>query len=302
MKTKFLSALREKLPQAEYVLDEPMSAHTSFKVGGPADIMLLPGSEEEVAGMVCLAKECGLPFIVLGKGSNLLVRDRGIRGLVLKIGDKMASIVLGGTTVTCGAGATLAEAAGAAAGAGLTGLEFASGIPGSVGGGVCMNAGAYDGEMKDVLLLAEALTLDGEIITLPRDEMQMSYRHSLFSQGGHVVLKGSFQLRPGKEKDIREKMADLNQRRRLKQPLDMPSAGSTFKRPANGYASCLIDEAGLKGFSVGGAQVSEKHAGFIVNKGGATASDILRLIEEVQKRVQAASGIELKPEVKIVGE
>ncbi len=300
MKNSFLSALREKLPGVECFLAEPMYRHTSFKVGGPADIMLLPEGKD-IAAILLLADNCGLPLTVVGNGSNLLVKDTGIPGIVLKVGAKMGAVEIKGNNVRCEAGASLAAAANAAAGAGLAGLEFAAGIPGSVGGGVYMNAGAYDGEMKDVLTAVEAVTPEGEKVLLPADKLGLSYRHSVFSENSHIITKAIFSLVPGEETAIRARIADFNQRRWQKQPLDMPSAGSTFKRPKQGYASCLIDEAGLKGLSVGGAQVSEKHAGFIVNKGNATAEDILRLIEQVQERVKAASGIDLQPEVRILG-
>lgn len=302
-KEKFLSKVKSSLPELSILLDEPMVKYTSFQVGGPADFLAMPKTEEEIIFVVRLAKELDLPLTILGNGSNVLVKDNGIRGIVLKVDIGSERIFVQDENIlSCAAGVLLSSAANAAADANLSGLEFAGGIPGSVGGGVFMNAGAYDGELKDVLLDVSAIDLDGNKYTLPVEKLGMGYRKSIFTNNGHIITRARFKLTPGDKKLIKEKILNFNQRRLDKQPLDMPSAGSTFKRPEGSYASKLIDEAGLRGVSVGGAQVSEKHAGFIVNKDCASASDILCLIEKVQEKVKKEFGVELQTEVKILGE
>lgn len=286
----------------ERVLEnEPMSRHTTFRIGGPAELMFLPACEEEIVEAVRLAKVAGIPVRVLGNGSNLLVRDGGLRGLSIVLGERFARIHIEGRRLYAQAGALLSRVASAAQEAGLSGLEFAGGIPGTLGGGCAMNAGAYNGQLSDVLVSADML-LDGEVRTLDREEMQMGYRTTLPLRTGGVVLSACFDLVEEDKLVILERMRALNARRREKQPLSMPSAGSTFKRPEGHFAGALIESCGLKGCSVGGAQVSEKHAGFIVNTGNATAADVLALIEHVQSVVREATGVDLEPEVRIIGE
>ena len=281
--------------------NEPMSRHTTFRVGGPADVMFLPESEEQVVQALSLAREAQVPVIIIGNGSNLVVRDGGIRGLVIALGEGMAAIVRTGNTVGALAGASLARVSAYAQSSGLSGLEFASGIPGTLGGGCAMNAGAYGGQLSDVLIDARVL-LNGELRTLTVEQMQMGYRTSLPLREGGIVLWARFALTPDDPEAIAARMRELNARRRDKQPLNWPSAGSTFKRPEGHFAGALIEQAGLKGRRVGGAQVSEKHAGFIVNVGDATAGDILTLIGVVQDEVAARFGIRLETEVRILGE
>ena len=281
--------------------NEPMSRHTTFRVGGPADVMLLPESGDQVARALQAARGLGVPAHVVGNGSNLLVRDGGIRGLVVALGEGMSAICREGNVVTAQAGASLARVAAFAQSEGLSGLEFASGIPGTLGGGCAMNAGAYGGQLSDALIDAEVLFADMRTV-LTVDEMQMGYRTTRPLREGGVVLSARFALTPDAPEAILERMKDLNARRRDKQPLNYPSAGSTFKRPEGHFAGALIEGAGLKGRRVGGAQVSEKHAGFIVNTGGATASDILALIRVVQDEVMARSGVALETEVRVIGE
>ena len=281
--------------------DEPMSRHITFRVGGPADVLFLPASAEEVVLAMRAARALDQPCFVMGNGSNLLVRDGGLRGLVTEIGEPMSGVSIEGGTLRAQAGASLTRVAREAASASLKGLAFASGIPGSVGGAVAMNAGAYGGEIKDVL--DRVLVLEGEECAWKTaEELRLSYRNSDILRQGLIVLEAEFRLTRGDREEILSEMAELARRRREKQPLSLPSAGSTFKRPEGHFAGALIEAAGLKGFSVGGAQVSELHAGFIVNTGGATARDVLDLIAAVQARVLADSGVALEPEVRIIGE
>lgn len=287
---------------ADRVLEnEPMSRHTTFRVGGPADLMFLPANSEELCAALRMASENGVAAQVLGNGSNLIVRDRGIRGLTIVLGEHYSDIRVEGNRLYAQAGALLSRVSMAAMEAGLSGLEFASGIPGTLGGGCAMNAGAYGGQISDVLETADVL-LGGEVRTLTKAEMQMGYRTTLPLREGGVVLGACFELKQDDPAEIHARMKELNARRRDKQPLNLPSAGSTFKRPEGHFAGALIEGSGLKGCTIGGAQVSEKHAGFIVNIGGATANDILALIAHVQKVVKAETGVDLEPEVKIMGE
>ena len=285
----------------QILINEPMSRHTTFRVGGPADAIFLPESEEQVRLALGAAREAGVDALVIGNGSNLLVRDGGIRGLVIALGEGFSAIARDGMTITAQAGASLARVAAFAQANGLSGLEFASGIPGTLGGGCAMNAGAYGGELADVLLDARVL-LDGETVTLDRDHMEMGYRSTMPLRRGGVVLSARFGLSEGDPDEIAARMRELNARRRDKQPLNYPSAGSVFKRPTGYFAGALIEQAGLKGCAVGGAHVSEKHAGFIVNTGGATAKDITALIAHVQRTVLEHSGVRLETEVRILGE
>ena len=279
-----------------------MKNHTTFRVGGPADIFLTP-SAEELPAVLSVCREEQMPVTVIGNGSNLLVGDQGIRGVVICIGFGMRGIRVDGEKIFLEAGVTLAAVAQQAAKAGLTGLEFASGIPGTFGGAVVMNAGAYGGEMKDVIVSVRVISEDGEILTLSKEELDLSYRHSVIPERGYLVIDGELLLT--REKDphqITERMEELKKKRIEKQPLEYPSAGSTFKRPEGYFAGKLIMDAGLRGFSVGGAAVSEKHCGFVINKGNATAADICALMDEVTRIVKEKYAVTLEPEVKKVGE
>ncbi|WP_337471818.1 UDP-N-acetylmuramate dehydrogenase [Mitsuokella jalaludinii] len=284
-------------------LDEPMKLHTTFKIGGPADCLIFPASMEETEKVLALVSEYKLPLTILGNGSNVLVQDKGIRGVVVKFARPMAKIRHEGTRIIAGAGALLKDVSEAAAQSSLTGLEFACGIPGSIGGAIFMNAGAYDGEMKNVADTVRTVDREGRIHTYSRDEFDLGYRHSRFQDNGEAIVEVELCLEPGDSKAIRAKMDDFTQRRESKQPLEMPSAGSTFKRPKGYFAGTLIQETGLKGLQVGGAQVSTKHAGFVVNAtGNATAADVRGLIHEVQQRVYEKHGVMLHPEVRIIGD
>ena len=279
-----------------------MKNHTTFRVGGLADIFLTP-SAEELPAVLSVCREEQMPVTVIGNGSNLLVGDQGIRGVVICIGFGMRGIRVDGEKIFLEAGVTLAAAAQQAAKAGLTGLEFASGIPGTFGGAVVMNAGAYGGEMKDVIVSVRVISEDGEILTLSKEELDLSYRHSVIPERGYLVIDGELLLTREKDPDqITERMEELKKKRIEKQPLEYPSAGSTFKRPEGYFAGKLIMDAGLRGFSVGGAAVSEKHCGFVINKGNATAADICALMDEVTRIVKEKYAVTLEPEVKKVGE
>ncbi|WP_298594419.1 UDP-N-acetylmuramate dehydrogenase [uncultured Mitsuokella sp.] len=302
METAFIEACRSFIEPNRFRLDEPMKLHTTFKIGGPADCLIFPASMEEVERVMALVKKYDLPLTILGNGSNVLVQDGGIRGVVVKFARPMGAIRCEGARIIAASGALLKDVSESAAANGLTGLEFACGIPGSVGGALFMNAGAYDGEMKNVADRVRTVDVNGTVHQYERASLDLGYRHSAFQQNGEAIVEVEFLLRKGTEQDIRAKMEDFTNRRECKQPLEMPSAGSTFKRPAGYFAGTLIDQTGLKGLTVGGAQVSTKHAGFVVNIGGATAADIRDLIKEVQKRVYAAHGVRLYPEVRIIGE
>lgn len=290
------------LSKERFLQQEPMRNHTTFKIGGPADFLILPSSLAELTSVIEILKAYSVPYQVLGNGSNILVLDGGIRGAVIKFERAMAYMRRDGKTVTAGAGALLKDVAAFAAEEELSGLEFACGIPGSVGGAVFMNAGAYEGEMKDVVSRVRAVTRDGEIVSYAGDALRFGYRKSIFQKTEEIIAEVDFLLRNGTKSEIVAKMKQLQEKRESKQPLEMPSAGSTFKRPTGYFAGTLIEETGLKGFSVGGAEISTKHAGFVVNKGNATAKDVLALIEEVQKRVFDLKGVKLHPEVRIIGE
>ena len=283
-------------------LHEPMKKHTTFRIGGQADYYLCPHSTEELQKILQICRENKLEFFILGNGSNLLVSDKGYRGVVIQLWKNFSDIETEDNTITVKAGALLSKVAAEALEESLTGMEFASGIPGTMGGAVMMNAGAYGGEMKDIIREVTVLTREGELLTLSKEEMNFGYRTSVVKEKGYVVISAVLQLRKGDREEIRKVMDELKERRVTKQPLDMPSAGSTFKRPEGYFAGKLIMDAGLRVFSVGGAQISEKHCGFVVNKGDATAADVLGLIGEVQKRVQEKFGVALEPEVKFLGE
>ena len=281
---------------------EPMSRHTTFRAGGPADFFVTPEEEGQVRTALALLKEAGVPFYVMGNGSNLLVGDWGYRGVILQICKKMNRIRIQDTVIQAQAGALLSKIAAEAQAKRLTGFEFASGIPGSLGGAAMMNAGAYGGEMKQVLIQAQILNASGEIEDVLAEEMELGYRSSVFSRNGGVILSASIQLEPGDPSAIQSRMEELKFLRTSKQPLEYPSAGSTFKRPEGYFAGKLIQDAGLRGFQVGGAQVSEKHCGFVINKDQATAMDIRSLMEQVSEKVYAQFGVRLEPEVKLIGE
>ena len=302
MKQEIITRLEQILTKDRIRQNEPMKNHTTFRVGGPADIFLTP-SAEELPAVLSVCREERVPVMVIGNGSNLLVGDKGIRGVVICIGSGMRGIRVDGEKIFLEAGVTLAAAAQQAAKAGLTGLEFASGIPGTFGGAVVMNAGAYGGEMKDVIVSVRVISEDGEIFTLSKEELDFSYRHSVIPERGYLVIDGELLLTREKDPDqITERMEELKKKRIEKQPLEYPSAGSTFKRPEGYFAGKLIMDAGLRGFSVGGAAVSEKHCGFVINKGNATAADICALMDEVTRIVKEKYAVTLEPEVKKVGE
>ena len=298
---KFLDALMSFAGPERVKLDQPMDRYTTFRIGGPADVMFFPETPQEILVAQALATESGVPVTVIGCGSNLLVSDAGIRGLVIALGKPFSRIEVRGNAIFAQAGARLSAVANAALAHGLTGLEFASGIPGSVGGGAYMNAGAYGGQLSDVLTEVELLR-DGMAVRVPASERDFGYRHSAAMESGALITGATFALQPGDPAEIRALMDDLNGRRRDKQPLEYPSAGSTFKRPEGYFAGALIEQAGLKGCRIGGAMVSEKHAGFIVNAGNATAQDVFELIMRVQHTVLDRSGVWLEPEVRLIGE
>ena len=304
LKKEFIEQLSVIVGCEKILIDEPMSRHTSFKVGGPADIMFLPSSAGEIISVLNLCKSNDIPFTVIGNGSNLLVSDKGIRGVVIKIGKNMSSVALQSENVIYAqSGASLAMVASVALNNNLAGFEFASGIPGTVGGAMLMNAGAYGGEIKDVAVAGEFLTFDGEIIKLEGDTQGFGYRKSAYEVLDGIVLGAWFKLeKVDSNIGIKELMADLNKRRKDKQPLEYGSAGSTFKRPEGMFAGKLIEDCGLKGYTVGGASVSEKHAGFVINTGGATCDDVLSVIRHVRKTVSEKFGVVLELEVKLLGE
>ena len=282
--------------------EEAMSQHTTFKIGGPADYFLMPDKGEDVGRVIKICKEKEIPYFILGNGSNLLVGDGGYRGAVIQIYRNMSSVTVEGNEITAQAGALLSAVAAAAKNASLTGFEFAGGIPGTIGGAVVMNAGAYGGEMKDVLTEVTVMNAEGDIFTLPTEELELGYRTSIIKTAGYIVLEAKIRLKEGNPEVIRETMKDLTIRRTTKQPLEYPSAGSTFKRPEGYFAGKLIMDSGLAGYQVGGAQVSEKHCGFVINAGDATARDVRILMDNVRDIVYKKYGVTLEPEVKFLGE
>lgn len=302
MNSEIIKKFCDLLGEERVFTGEAMSRHTTFKIGGPADYFLMPDKDTDVGRIVKICKESAIPYFILGNGSNLLVGDGGYRGAVIQIYKNMSAVTVEGTEITVQAGALLSSVAAAAKNAALTGFEFAGGIPGTMGGAVVMNAGAYGGEMKDVLTEITVMDEEGEIVTLPADKLELGYRTSIIKTAGYIVLEAKLQLKEGNPEVIRETMKDLTIRRTTKQPLEYPSAGSTFKRPEGYFAGKLIMDAGLRGYSVGDAQVSEKHCGFVVNKGESTAADVLTLIKDVQETVLKQFGVKLEPEVKMIGE
>ena len=297
---QWLDSVTEAMPELVIRTEEPMSKHTTFRIGGAAEVFAAPDARE-LPQLLAMAKGADVPVTVIGNGSNLLVGDRGIAGLVIEIGERMSEVRIEGTILVAGAGALLSKAAQTAAAAGLGGLEFAAGIPGSVGGAVVMNAGAYGGEMKDVLQSVKVLTEEGELLSLAAAELELGYRHSCVPERKYIVVEATMELSAKPEEEIRACMAELRAKRVEKQPLEYPSAGSTFKRPEGYFAGKLIMDAGLRGYTVGGAQVSEKHCGFVINKGGATAADVRQLMQDVHDRVKEQFDVELEPEVKLIG-
>ena len=297
----FYEQLLSILTKEQILCAEPMSSHTTFRVGGPADYYVMP-RPDQVAAVAALCRREQMPCQIVGNGSNLLVGDKGIRGVVLALSRQAADVQAEGNRIRAGAGALLSQAAAAALKAGLGGMEFAAGIPGSVGGAVVMNAGAYGGELKDVLTQVIVLTKEGERQMLSNKDLELSYRHSCIQEREMIVLEAEFLLQPKPRQEMHSLMDDLKRRRIEKQPLEYPSAGSTFKRPEGNYAGKLIMEAGLAGASVGGAQVSAKHCGFVINTGSASADDVRKLICHVQQKVFESSGVRLETEVKCMGE
>lgn len=298
IRNKFIQALGAE----RVIFDEPMSKHTTFRIGGPADVFAMPETYEQIGEILKLCKAEGLPFFVLGNGSNLLVSDKGYRGVIIQMDRNMQEIRLEGNTIRACAGALLSSIAVVARNASLTGFEFAGGIPGTLGGACVMNAGAYGGEMKDVLKEVMVMTRDGEILTLPAEKLEMGYRTSIIKKMGYLVLEAVISLEKGDEEAIRDRMKELSDLRTQKQPLDLPSAGSTFKRPEGYFAGKLIMDSGLRGCRIGGAQVSEKHCGFVVNADGATAGDVRALMDHVIQVVKEKYGVTLEPEVKFLGD
>lgn len=282
--------------------EEPMKKHTTFRIGGAADYYLCPHTPEEIREIIQVCREEQIPWFVIGNGSNLLVSDSGYRGAVIQIYRNFSRVVCEETVIRAQAGALLSQIAAQAQKSSLTGFEFAAGIPGTLGGAVTMNAGAYGGEMKDVLKSATVLTGDGQIRRLSAEELKLGYRTSIIKSGEYTVLEAEIGLERGDEEKIRSRMEELREQRKTKQPLEYPSAGSTFKRPEGYFAGKLIMDAGLRGFCVGGAQVSEKHCGFVINTGDATATDVVGLICEIQRRVEEQFGVKLEPEVRFLGE
>ena len=298
--TDFQRKLSAFLPKIELKTNEPMSLHTSFRIGGGAEVMAFPKNQEELAELLKVSALLDCKSAILGAGTNVLAPDAGLPGLVICLKDCLDGMErLDENRIRIMAGVTMSRAAVFAANHGLSGLEFAHGIPGTVGGGVYMNAGAYGGEICQVCESVEVMDRSGNIRVLSKDEMQFSYRHSILEDSGEIVISADFVLTPGKTEDIKAKMKELIGKRSASQPLDLPSAGSAFKRPVGGYAAALIDQAGLKGYQVGGAAISSKHAGFAVNMGGATANDVKDLLQQVSDKVYEQTGIRLEPEVRI---
>lgn len=302
MNQSFYNKLTNIIGKDSILVDEPMSRHTTFRVGGPADFFVTPKAKEEVRDVIRICKEAGMPYYIIGNGSNLLVSDAGYRGVIVQIYKEMNEVKVEGDLVKAQAGALLSGIAAKALGAELSGFEFASGIPGTIGGACVMNAGAYGGEMKDVLESVTVLTGEGKIIELGRNELELGYRTSVIAKKGYIVLGAVLKLERGDGEKIKTYMDELKEKRVTKQPLEYPSAGSTFKRPEGYFAGKLIEDAGLRGFQIGGAQVSEKHCGFVINRDHATAADIMELMRQVQIRVKENSGVDLEPEVKRLGD
>ncbi len=302
MKQEFYEKLSKIVEKEQILIEEPMKKHTTFRIGGPAEYLILPQTAEEIADVVKLCRQEEIPWYIVGNGSNLLVADEGVRGVVIQLLRNFNQIQVEGCQIRMQAGAQNAAVAKRALDASLTGFEFAAGIPGTIGGAVVMNAGAYGGEMKDILKEVTVLDQNGMIRTIPTEELELGYRTSIIARKGYVVLEAVIVLKTGDPKEIKAAMDDLKEKRVTKQPLEYPSAGSTFKRPEGYFAGKLIMDAGLRGFSVGGAQISEKHCGFVINKGNATAKDVTELMDETKKIVMEKFGVALEPEVKRLGQ
>lgn len=302
MKNKILKDLSELISQEKILIDEKMSKHTCFKIGGPADFYIKPTEIEDLKKILPYLKENKIPTIILGNGSNMLVKDNGIRGVVIEIGDSFNKIEINNNKVKAYSGIKLSALSKQILKKELKGFEFANGIPGTLGGAVAMNAGAYGGEMKDVISKVEVIDFEGNLLEFTNQEMEFNYRKSKITNKNLIVVSATLELEKGKFEEIKAQIDDYTNRRRTKQPLEFPSAGSTFKRPKEGYASKLIEDSGLKGLTVGGAKVSEKHSGFIINFDNATAQDVLDLIEKVKEKVNEKFNIQLEEEVKIIGE
>ena len=298
--TELVWRMRQIVGEDNVLIDEPMSRHTTFEIGGPADLFIIPESAEEVRDVVAACREAQVPYFVLGNGSDLLVSDEGYRGVIVGLAEGFTYVSIEGTEMTCQAGVSLREASEMACELGLSGLEFACGIPGTIGGACFMNAGAYDGCIADVLKSVRVIMPDGTTDTIAVADLGLGYRASRIKDEGLVVLTATFALRKGDPDVIRARMDELTYKRESKQPLDKPSAGSTFKRPEGYFAGKLISDAGLQGYQVGGAAVSKKHAGFVVNLGGATAADVHAVIEHVQDEVERQFGVRLEPEVRFL--
>ena len=301
MNQKFVEALQNIVGKDNIWQEEPMSKHTTFRVGGPADVLVRPVGEQ-LSQVIRLCRELEEPYYVIGNGSNLLVGDKGIRGLVIEMAKGQDELRVEGSQIVAGAGTLLSRAANLAAEHGLTGMEFAAGIPGSIGGAVVMNAGAYGGEMKDIIESVTVVDAKGERKTLSLEELELGYRKSCILEKGYIVTEARLNLTAGDKESIQARMKELREMRTTKQPLEYPSAGSTFKRPEGYFAGKLIMDAGLRGYQVGGAQVAEKHCGFVINKGGATAQDICTLMQDVSREVEKQFHVTLEPEVKMIGE
>ena len=302
LRKDIINKFRTVVGEDRLFLDEPMKKHTTFRIGGPADCFLVPENTDQVRTILQICRQEEVPYFILGNGSNLLVSDQGYRGVVIQLFRNFAGIQVEGKKIHAQAGTLLSTIAAAARNASLTGFEFAGGIPGTLGGAVVMNAGAYGGEMKDVLADVTVLTKEGEILVIPAEQLEMGYRTSIVKTAGYIVLEAVISLEEGEEEKIRARMKELSDMRTSKQPLEYPSAGSTFKRPEGYFAGKLIMDSGLRGYRVGGAQVSEKHCGFVINTGDATARDVRVLMEDVKRIVYDKFGVTLEPEVKFLGE
>lgn len=302
MKQEFYEKLSKIVRKEQILEEEPMKKHTTFRIGGPAEYLILPQTTEEIVDVIKLCRQEEIPWYIVGNGSNLLVADEGVRGVVIQLLRNFNQIQVEDCQIRMQAGAQNAAVAKRALDASLTGFEFAAGIPGTIGGAVVMNAGAYGGEMKDILKEVTVLDPNGMIRTIPAEELELGYRTSIIARKGYVVLEAVIVLKTGDPKEIKAAMDELKEKRVTKQPLEYPSAGSTFKRPEGYFAGKLIMDAGLRGFSVGGAQISEKHCGFVINKGNATAKDVTELMDETKKTVMEKFGVALEPEVKRLGQ
>uniref|UniRef100_I5AT11 UDP-N-acetylenolpyruvoylglucosamine reductase n=1 Tax=Eubacterium cellulosolvens (strain ATCC 43171 / JCM 9499 / 6) TaxID=633697 RepID=I5AT11_EUBC6 len=301
MREEIFKKFQKILGEDQVIYGEPMSRHTTFRIGGPADYFLTPAGAEEIRDVIAYCREVELPYFILGNGSNLLVSDEGFRGAVIQVDHRMQEITVEGRAIRAQAGVLLSKAAAVARDHSLTGLEFASGIPGTLGGGVSMNAGAYGGELKDVLVRVRVVDRDLQIRDIEAGDLDLGYRHSRIQDEEMVVTDVTLELMEGRMEEISSRMNELREARTSKQPLEFPSAGSTFKRPEGYFAGKLIMDAGLKGFRVGDAQVSEKHCGFVINRGAATAKDVCTLIESVQEKIREKDGVLLEPEIRFLG-